>query len=255
MSGFEVGVQLYPQHTTVAQLREAWGRAEAAGVDSLWTWDHFFPISGDTSGAHFEAWSLLAAMAVATERPRIGVLVTCSAYRNANLLADMARTVDHLSDGRVVLGIGAGWYERDHEEYGFEFPDGPQRLARLEEDLRTIRARFDRLNPPPAGDLPILVGGGGEKVTLRIVATYADWWNGFGPSEDYARKNRVLDEWCAEVGRDPAEVVRTAQVKEDEIDDAGAFVEAGATHLIVGIGPPYDLEPVTRLKEMAAQSP
>ncbi|MBW3563005.1 MAG: LLM class F420-dependent oxidoreductase [Actinobacteria bacterium] len=248
MGRFEVGVQLYPQHTDIEQLRDAWRRMEDIGVDSIWTWDHFFPITGDDAGEHFEGWSLMAAKAVLTERPRVGVLVTCNAYRNANLLADMARTVDHLSGGRVVLGIGAGWYGKDHDEYGYVLEDPPDRLADLEDSLRTIRDRLDRLNPAPIGELPILVGGGGEKVTLRIVAEHADWWNTMGPADTFAHKCEVLDRWCDEVGRDPDDIVRTVLMNDpDRFDDIDDYFEAGASHLILGLGPPYDAGPVEEL--------
>lgn len=252
MGRFQVGVQLYPQHTDIDQLTDAWRRMEGIGVDSIWTWDHFFPITGDDEGRHFEGWSLMAAKAVITQRPRIGVLVTCQAYRNPNLLADMARTVDHLSGGRVVLGIGAGWYGKDHEEYGYTLADPPERLAALEDDLRTIRARLGELNPAPKGDLPILVGGAGEKVTLRIVAELADWWNTMGPAETFARKSQVLDDWCDEVGRDPDDIVRTVLMNDPErFEDIDDYLDAGASHLILGLGPPYDTGPIEELIDEA----
>jgi probable F420-dependent oxidoreductase len=184
-------------------------------------------------------------MAVDTEHAQLGMLVTGNPYRNPDLLADMARTVDHLSGGRAVLGIGAGWFERDFDEYGYDFGTPASRLKALEVSLQRIRARLPRLNPPPLGPLPILVGGAGEKVTLRLVAQYADMWNTFGPVEAFAAKNKVLDEWCARVGRDPAEIERTVMVFDAR--DVDAYLDAGAQHLILGAGPPFDLEPLRAL--------
>lgn len=251
MGRFRVGVQLCPQHCTIDDLRRAWMGADEMGVDSIWTWDHFFPLYSAPDGPHYEGWSLLAAMACETSRARFGMLVTCNSYRNPDLLADMARTVDRLSGGRLILGIGAGWAERDYAEYGYEFGTSMQRLEALAEALPRIRARLDKLDPPPAGDLLILVGGEGEKVTLRLAAEHADIWNGFGPPETFARKNRVLDEWCEKLGRDPKSIERSVLLDDDELDDLEAFVSAGAEHVIVGIGPPFDLELGRRLQDAA----
>jgi probable F420-dependent oxidoreductase len=251
MARFRVGVQLHPQDTTVEEIRAAWKAADALGVDSIWTWDHFYPLYGDPDAAHFEAWTLLSAMAVDTERARLGLLVGCNSYRNPDLLADMARTVDHISGGRLYLGIGSGWFERDYQEYGYEFGTAAGRLRALGDALPRIKARLAKLTPPPLGELPILIGGGGEKVTLRLVAQHASAWNTFGPPATYARKNAVLDRWCEELGRDPAEIERTAGVAQHEVDDAEAYLDAGATHLIVMTGPPYDLEPVKQLLQLA----
>jgi probable F420-dependent oxidoreductase len=247
MAACKVGVQLHPQATTVGELRAAWRAADALGVDSIWVWDHFFPLYGDREAAHFEAYTLLAAMAVDTAHAHVGALVTCNSYRNPNLLADMARTIDHLSDGRFVLGIGAGWFERDYAEYGYEFGTAPSRLRALARDLPVIMDRFGRLSPPPRGRLPIMVGGGGEKVTLRLAAEHADAWNSFGPPEQYARKQQVLDDWCARLGRNPKQIERTVSVHAREVDDWQAYVDRRAEHLIVMLGPPFDLEPVRRL--------
>jgi probable F420-dependent oxidoreductase len=251
MARFRVGVQLHPQNTTVDALRAAWREADALGVDSIWVWDHFFPLYGNPHAAHFEAYALLGAMAADTERADIGALVTCNSYRNPNLLADMARTIDHVSHGRFVLGLGSGWFERDYDEYGFEFGTAPGRLKALARDLPIIMDRFSRLQPPPAGRLPILVGGSGERVTLRLVAEHADAWNTFGPPANFARKNAVLDGWCERLGRDPRHIERTAALNPPEVDDWQAYVDAGAEHLIVMTGPPFDLARVRALVEAA----
>jgi probable F420-dependent oxidoreductase len=251
MARFRVGVQLHPQATTIDELRAAWRAADALGVDSIWTWDHFFPLYGDPDAPHFEAWSLLAAMAVDTEHAHLGLLVGCNSYRNPDLLADMARTVDHLSGGRLYLGLGSGWFERDYDEYGYDFGTAGRRLRDLGESLPRVKARLAKLNPGPAGSLPILIGGGGEKVTLRLVAQHADAWNTFGPPDVYAQKNAVLDRWCAEVRRDPSEVERTVGIGGHEVDEVDAYLEAGATHLIVMTGHPYDLAPVEHLLKLA----
>jgi probable F420-dependent oxidoreductase len=249
MPSFKVGVQLHPQHCTIDELRGAWQQADELGVDTIWTWDHFYPLWGPADGAHFEGWSLLAAMAVDTSQARFGMLVTCNTYRNPDLLADIARTVDQLSGGRLILGIGAGWFERDYTEYGYEFGTPASRLRDLRESLPRIRARLDRLNPPPAGSLPIMIGGGGEKVTLRLVAEHADLWNTFGPPSNFAHKSSVLDEWCEKLGRDPKAVERSVLINDmrEAERDLDAYLEAGVEHVILGRGTPFDLEPVERL--------
>jgi probable F420-dependent oxidoreductase len=251
MARFEVGVQLHPQATTVDALRAAWRAADEMGVDSIWVWDHFYPLYGEPDAEHFEAYTLLAAMAADTANARIGALVTCNSYRNPNLLADMARTIDHISDGRFILGIGSGWFERDYTEYGYEFGTAPSRLRALGESLPVIMERLGRLHPAPRGDVPIHIGGSGEKVTLRLVAQYADGWNSFGPPDRYGAKSRVLDEWCARLERNPTQIERTVGINAHEVDDWQSYLDAGATHLIVMTGAPFDLDPVRRLLDVA----
>ena len=250
MSAPRIGVQLHPQATSLDDLRQAWQAADELAVDSLWVWDHFYPLYGDPDATHFEAYTLLAAMAVDTGHARIGALVTCNSYRNPELLADMARTIDHLSGGRFVLGIGAGWFKRDYDEYGYEFGSAGDRLRALGESLPRIRERLARLNPGPVGPLPILVGGGGERVTLRLVAQHADAWNAFGPPKVYAHKNAVLDQWCDDVGRDPRAIERTVAIQQRDVDAYDRYLEAGADHIIVMTGHPFDLEPVARLVDL-----
>jgi probable F420-dependent oxidoreductase len=250
MGRFRVGVQLHPQQCTVQQLRSAWRAADEMGVDTIWLWDHFFPLYGDPDAPHWECYSLLAAMAVETQRAEFGALVTCNSYRNPQLLADMSRTIDHLGEGRFILGIGSGWFERDYAEYGYEFGTARSRLADLETALPQILHRFDALNPGPIS-IPILIGGSGEKVTLRLVAEHADQWNSFGPPAHYAAKNAILDEWCAKVGRDPAQIERTVAIQPDEIDSVDEYLAAGAQHFIVMTGAPYDLDPVETLLDRA----
>ncbi|HEX6287913.1 MAG TPA: LLM class F420-dependent oxidoreductase [Herpetosiphonaceae bacterium] len=250
MSRIRIGVQLQPQHTSYADFADGVRQAEELGVDTIWTWDHFYPLYGDPEGTHFEGWTLVTAMAQLTSRAEIGCLVTCNSYRNPDLLADMARTVDHISGGRLIFGIGAGWFERDYREYGYEFGTAPGRLQELGRSLPVIKERWQKLNPPPVRNpIPTLIGGGGEKVTLRLVAQYADLWNSFGPPETYKHKNEVLTSWCHELGRDPAAVERTVLVNPNELDQLDAFVDAGATHMILGLGAPWNIEAAKRLAQ------
>ncbi len=243
----KIGVQLYPEHTSLDELRAAWKKADELGFDSIWLWDHFFPITGDPGGRHFESYSLLPALAIETTRARFGALATCAAYRNPDLLADVARTLDHLSGGRFILALGAGWYEHDFVEYGYDFGTPRTRLKVLEEALARIEARLTKLNPPPLRRLPILVAGGGEKVTLRLVARYADMWNTIVPPNVFAEKNAVLDDWCRRNGRDPAEIERTILVHGSDIRRAREWVDAGAHHVICGVAHPYDLSDAEEL--------
>ncbi len=244
-----VGVQLHPQHTSYQDYADAVRRAEDMGVDSIWNWDHFFPLYGDPQGNHFEGWTLLTAMATLTQHVQIGTLVTCNSYRNPALLADMAKTIDHISNGRVILGLGAGWFERDYSEYGYDFGTAGSRLAALEAALPIILHRWEVDVPKPVrSPIPILIGGGGEKKTLRITAQYANMWHGFGDATTLTHKLEVLDQWCAELGRNPQEIERTCSTNAPASDaERDGLLKAGATHLIMGMGAPWDWDAVRRL--------
>jgi probable F420-dependent oxidoreductase len=245
-----VGVQIQPQHADIDGMRRAWREADELGVDTIFNWDHFFPLSGEADGTHFECLTTLAAMAENTERAQIGALVICNSYRNPEYLADAHRTIDHLSGGRAILGIGAGWFERDYDEYGYEFGTAPDRLRALRHALPRIKDRLAKLNPAPLGPLPLLIGGSGEKVTLRLVAEHADAWHGFGDADRYRHKAEVLADHCEKVGRDPAEIERTWGVNAGKVETADALRDAGVTHFIMGIGGDgsgYDLGPLREL--------
>ncbi|MBI3521566.1 MAG: LLM class flavin-dependent oxidoreductase [Chloroflexi bacterium] len=189
----------------------------------MWTWDHFVPLSGDTDGPMFEAWELLAAWGAITTRVKIGTLVTGATYRNPALLAKMVATLDHITKGRAILGLGAAWHEDEHKMYGIPFLSTGGRLARLAEASEAIRMLLDQpfatLNgkyvkltnalcepKPVQARLPLLIGGGGERKTLRIVARFADYWHGHGTPEVIAHKLEVLKAHCAAVGRDISEI-------------------------------------------------
>ncbi len=242
-----VGVQLQQQHADYDQLRRAVDAVETAGVDVIFNWDHFFPLYGEPDGKHFECWTMLGAWAEQTSRVEIGALVTCTSYRNPDLLADMARTVDHISGGRLILGIGAGWFERDYDEYGFEFGTAGSRLARLADDLVRIEARWSMVNPEPTRKIPVLVGGGGEKKTLRTTARHADIWHGFGDPDVIGRKHRVLDDWCHSEEREPSAIERSAGVEGEPDGRADRLLAMGTRLFTLGVdGPDYDLSLVQR---------
>ncbi|NLG56420.1 MAG: LLM class F420-dependent oxidoreductase [Rhodococcus sp.] len=236
-----IGVQIQPQHApSYALIRDAVLQAEDAGVDIIFNWDHFYPLSGDPDGAHFECWTMLGAWAEQTERVQFGALVTGGGYRNPDLLADMARTVDHISDGRLILGIGAGWFEKDYEQYGYKFGTAGSRLNLLGDYLPRIVERLRVLNPAPTHHIPILIGGGGEKKTLPLVGKYGDIWHSFSDLETYGRKSGLLADYATGARRDPSEIEHSTTWP--GIDEAPAYVEAGVTLFTIGIsGPDYDL--------------
>jgi probable F420-dependent oxidoreductase len=237
-----IALQLQPQHMDYATIRRSVTEAEQMGVDIVFNWDHFYPLYGEPEGKHFECWTMLGAWAEQTSRVEIGALVTCNSYRNPELLADMARTVDNISGGRLILGIGAGWFEKDYQEYGYEFGTAGSRLADLAESLPRIESRFAKLNPPPTRDIPVLIGGGGEKKTLRMVAQHADIWHSFADAETLERKVGILRQHCADVGRDPAEIEISTGVRGGEgpkpAEVGPRLREIGASLFTVGVGGP-----------------
>jgi probable F420-dependent oxidoreductase len=243
-----IGLQLAQQHADYSTIRRTVAEADDLGVDVLFNWDHFFPLYGDPDGKHFECWTMLGAWAEQTSHAEIGALVTCNSYRNPELLADMARTVDHMSGGRLILGIGSGWFQKDYAEYGYDFGTAGGRLNQLRDDLPRIEARWKKLNPPPTRKIPVLIGGGGEKKTLRLVAEHADIWHSFSNVETLKRKNEVLARHCADVGRKPDEIVRSVGAPDGDPERVGpALLEAGASLFTVGLsGPTHDLSKLKR---------
>ena len=240
-----IGLQVQPQHAEWASIRQAVLDAEAAGVDVVFTWDHFYPLSGEPEGKHFECYTMLGAFAAMTERVQIGALVTCNSYRNPDLLADMSRTIDHISGGRFILGIGSGWMEKDYDEYGYDFGTKGSRLDALAVALPRIEARLARLNPPPTRHIPLLIGGGGEQKTLRLVARHADIWHGFGDPSTVEHKHDVIDRWCAEEGRDPGVIERSTTVRGRPDEAAAALLELGTRLFVLrASGPIYDLSEI-----------
>ena len=222
----KLGILAWNQYTDWASLERVGRRVDELGDDSLWTWDHLYPIVGDPNGPIFEGWMTLAAWAEVTERVTLGLMVGANTFRNPALFAKMATTLDHISAGRTILGIGGAWFRTEHVAYGIDFGSGfGQRLNWLDEAVQIMRGMVDgtepsgskryttkgvRNDPPPIQQhLPILIGGGGERKTLQTTARYADAWNIAGSVDRVRGKDEVLRRWCAEVGRDESEIERT----------------------------------------------
>jgi F420-dependent oxidoreductase-like protein len=221
------GAQLWSQATDWPRFQAAALEAEAAGWDSLWTWDHLLAIQGPWRQPIFEGWATLAAWAALTSRIRLGLMVGANTFRNPGLTAKLATTLDHISGGRAVLGIGGAWFEREHDAHGIDFgATVGERLDRLDEAVGIVRRLLDgemvdhvgpayrfhdaeQLPRPIQAHLPILIGGSGPKKTLRTVARHADAWNTSGTLEEVAARVAILEEHCAAVGRDPSTIERT----------------------------------------------
>jgi F420-dependent oxidoreductase-like protein len=223
------GLQVAQQQTTVDELKEVWKEAEALGFDTLWTNDHLLASVGPPEAPELEAWTLLAAMATTTTKVKIGAMVTNNVFRYPAVLAKMATTVDHLSNGRLILGIGSGWFEREHQAYGIPFPSVKDRTNALAESLEVItklwsadptvsfKGKFYTLTDAPfmpkpiqKPHPPIMIGGVGEKKVLPLVAKYAQMWNIPSlPPEQIAEKNKILENACKKVGRNCAEIERS----------------------------------------------
>ena len=246
----KLGALVWPQYTDWQSLRDTGELVDRFGYDSLWTWDHLYPIVGDPSGPMFEGYLTLAGWAEHTEKVRLGLMVGANTFRNPALVVKMITTLDHMSDGRMNLGIGGAWFETEHTAFGIEFGSGfGERLDWFDEAVELIRAmlpggpasargRFYQAkdvlnNPPPVqAHLPIMIGGSGERKTLHTVAKYADGWNTGGDLERVKHKDSVLRRWCDEVGRDESEIERTVQggtpIIRDTVEEARKVAAAWA---------------------------
>jgi alkanesulfonate monooxygenase SsuD/methylene tetrahydromethanopterin reductase-like flavin-dependent oxidoreductase (luciferase family) len=253
-----VSVLVQPSHTSLEDLFSAWETFEQLGLDGIWINDHFFPRWGSEQGTNFESMTLLAAMALQTRSVFTGILVAGSYFRNPDLFADMARTIDHLSSGRMILGIGAGWNRKDLNDYGYGDPSPKELLGCFESDLPRVVRRLNLLNPGPYnGHLPILIGGVGERVTIPLAALYADIWNAAavkveGPA-GFREKSMSLDRCCVAAGRDPGSVERSVLFTTDYIssEQADSWLEAGVEHFIVMSNAPFDPSPIRAVVDWA----
>jgi probable F420-dependent oxidoreductase len=241
-----VAIQIAPERADYAAIRRAADEADRIGVDAIFNWDHFFPLGKDRDGKHFECWTMLGAWAESTGGAEIGALVSSVTYRNADLLADMARTVDHISGGRLILGIGAGFREWEAKEYGYQFGSPAQRVRELRDALQRLQQRLSVLNPPPTRKLPILVAADGQKV-LRLVAQYADIWHTFADGDVLGEKSQQLDDYCREEGRDPSEIERSCFVEGDPWLVGPELRQHGVgLFTVITKGPVYDLNELRR---------
>ncbi len=252
MSDFKLGVLLWSQSTDWPSFEEAARKVDELGYEHLWTWDHLHAIFGEPQQAIFEGWISLGAWAKATQRVRLGLLVGANTFRNPALVAKLVTTLDHVSKGRAILGLGGAWFEYEHNRHGIDFGASPgQRLTWMDEGVAAVRTVLDggAYTSPPDGryqfddlrqeplplqrHLPLMIGGSGERKTLRTIARYADMWNGMGRAETMRRKMDVLLQHCADVGRNPDEIVKTTALKpviRDSVEEAEKVWRAQMAH-------------------------
>ncbi len=273
------GIKTAPQNTTYEEMLRVWLEADTVPIiEHAWLFDHFMSLGADFTGPCLEGWTLLAAFAAQTRRLRVGMMVTGNTYRHPAVLANMGATVDIISHGRMDFGIGAGWNEIEHNAYGIPLYSPGERIGRLAEACEVIRLMWTETAPDFDGRYyqlknaycepkpiqkpypPFVIGGGGEKLTLRVVAQYADIWNFAGGTvEEFRHKSEVLDGHCVAIGRDPARIERSGQffINPNDLnasrDIVRNFIEAGATHLILNLRAPYPEGIVHRLAEEVAE--
>src|SRR5690242_19742860 len=239
-----IGIKTRPEHQTWAEMRDVWVAADEIGLfESAWNWDHFYPLSGDLTGPNLEGWTMLAALAQATSRIRIGCQVTGMIYRHPAVLANMAATVDIISAGRLELGLGAGWNQQECDAYGIELPPMRERFDRFDEGVEaivgllsqpvtTLHGRYVRLTdarcepkPVQRPHPPITIGGRGPNRTLRAAARWAQQWNVIMQTvEEWLALKEILAGHCAEIGRDPAEITCSTNVRVEPDPDLDAGI-------------------------------
>lgn len=246
-----VGVQLWPGGTpSYAAWRQAVRDAEAMGADVIFGYDHFHTPSGQAGATHFEGWTALAAWGELTTRAEIGLLVTGMGYRNPDLLADMARTVDHISGGRLILGVGAGWYEKDYTTYGYVYPSAGDRFRGLVDGLARIEYRLARLIPPALREIPILIDGSGDKKILPLIAGFADIWHSDEPIDGFRRQDELLKSYVEAAQRDNASIERAVLWRGPS--EADLYRKEGATLFTAQLMPTEKGYDLTTLTEMIA---
>jgi alkanesulfonate monooxygenase SsuD/methylene tetrahydromethanopterin reductase-like flavin-dependent oxidoreductase (luciferase family) len=239
----DIGVQIHAQHGSAEATLEAWRRADECGFSSIWTWDHVSPLKPGARAASLEAWTLLAAAAVATRRARIGVLVSCVTLRAPELVADMARTVNEISSGRVVIGLGAGWREEDCAAYQLDFLGVRERLALLGTGVERIRRRLADCG---SDGIPVMIGGGRSAL---LHASRCSAWNFIGSAPEFAKLSSELETACLAAGRNANAVARSALLRPSDESDAASYIRAGASELILGWPAPFELESLERRRE------